>query len=46
MDNLNSEAIITGNAKFQIDVPYRVIETGEKSINKPLIIYLHGLVKI
>ena len=42
MDNLNSEAIITGNAIFQIDVPYRVIETGEKSINKPLIIYLHG----
>ncbi len=42
MSESESETMTMGSAKFQIDVPYRIIETGEKSANKPLIIYLHG----
>lgn len=35
------ETLISGNASFKIDVPYKLIETGKKG-EKPLIIYLHG----
>lgn len=33
--------LISGNTPFKIDVPYKLIETGEK-VPKPLIVYLHG----
>lgn len=42
MDDRKHETIISGNDTFEIDVPYRIVETGEKSAKKPLIIYLHG----
>jgi predicted esterase len=32
----------SGQATFNIDVPYKLIESGESSGEKPLIIYLHG----
>jgi predicted esterase len=32
----------SGQATFNIDVPYKLIETGESSQEKPLIVYLHG----
>ncbi|MDZ7660644.1 alpha/beta hydrolase [Fodinibius sp.] len=32
----------SGQATFNIEVPYKLIETGELSDKKPLIIYLHG----
>lgn len=33
---------MSGNTSFKIEVPYLLIESGEKNIAKPLIIYLHG----
>ncbi|NGP88085.1 alpha/beta hydrolase [Fodinibius halophilus] len=35
------EILSSGKSTFQIDVPYKLIETG-KSDEKPLIVYLHG----
>lgn len=35
------EVIISGNATFNIEVPYKLIEVGESG-EKPLIVYLHG----
>lgn len=35
------DVLISGSASFKIDVPYQLIETGEKG-EKPLIVYLHG----
>jgi predicted esterase len=35
------EVLISGKTSFKIEVPYRLIETGEKG-EKPLIVYLHG----
>lgn len=35
------DILFSGNATFNIDVPYKLIESGE-SEEKPLIIYLHG----
>jgi predicted esterase len=32
----------TGQAAFNIEVPYKLIETGKSSPEKPLIMYLHG----
>ena len=32
----------SGQATFNIEVPYKLIETGKSSEEKPLIIYLHG----
>jgi|AntRauTorcE11897_2_1112592.scaffolds.fasta_scaffold06322_2 predicted esterase len=37
---MNKECI-TGKASFQMDVSYKIIETGDES-EKPLILYLHG----
>lgn len=39
---LNSDILLSGKTSFKIEVPYQLIETGEKNIEKPLIIYLHG----
>jgi len=36
-----SEVLSTGKSSFKIEVPYKLIETGEKG-KKPLIVYLHG----
>ncbi len=36
------ELLMSGKTSFKIEVPYQLIETGEKNIEKPLIIYLHG----
>jgi len=35
------DILVSGRASFQIEVPYKLIETGKKE-EKPLIIYLHG----
>lgn len=35
------EVLISGKASFKIEVPYKLIEVGEKK-QKPLIVYLHG----
>lgn len=35
------ETLLSGNASFNIEVPYKIIETG-KSGEKSLIVYLHG----
>lgn len=37
------EVLISGKTSFKIEVPYKLIETGEPgSGDKPLIVYLHG----
>lgn len=35
------DVLISGKTSFKIEVPYKLIETGEKG-PKPLIVYLHG----
>lgn len=35
------EVLVSGKSSFKIEVPYKLIETGEKG-KKPLIVYLHG----
>ncbi|MDZ7719523.1 MAG: alpha/beta hydrolase [Balneolaceae bacterium] len=40
--NKKDEFLISGNTPFCIDVPYKLIETGQKNTAKPLIVYLHG----
>lgn len=43
MDNRTTEnLLISGKAPFIIDVPFKLIETGEKCTKKPLILCLHG----
>ncbi|WP_441000267.1 alpha/beta hydrolase [Fodinibius sp. SL11] len=32
----------SGQRAFEIDVPYKLLQTGESSEEKPLIVYLHG----
>lgn len=36
------DVLISGKSSFEIEVPYKLIETGEKDKRKPLIVYLHG----
>lgn len=36
------DILVSGRTSFQIEVPYKLIETGKKTKEKPLIIYLHG----
>ena len=36
------DILISEKAFFDIEVPYKLIESGKTGINKPLIIYLHG----
>lgn len=40
--NKNEENLISGKNSFTIQVPFELIETGEKGGKKPLILYLHG----
>ena len=35
------DVLISGKTSFKVEVPYKLIETGEKG-EKPLILYLHG----
>ena len=35
------DVLISGKTSFKIEVPYKLIETGEKG-KKPLLVYLHG----
>ncbi|MEX0722932.1 MAG: hypothetical protein WD357_02405 [Gracilimonas sp.] len=35
------DVLISGKTSFKVEVPYKLIETGEKG-EKPLIVYLHG----
>lgn len=34
--------LISGHEEFRLNVPYQVVESGERGVKKPLIIYLHG----
>lgn len=36
------EVLLSGKTSFKIEVPYKLIESGEKDNKKPLIVYLHG----
>lgn len=38
----DSDVLASGKTSFKIEVPYQLIETGEKNLKKPLILYLHG----
>ena len=37
-----SDVLFSGKASFKIEVPYKLIETGESGVEKPLLVYLHG----
>ncbi|MCC5907740.1 MAG: hypothetical protein JJU13_16115 [Balneolaceae bacterium] len=39
---MKPDVLISGKTSFKIEVPYRLIETGKKNVNKALIVYLHG----
>lgn len=41
-DEQKGNIIISEKTLFNIEVPYKVIETGKKDARKPLILYLHG----
>lgn len=41
MAGKDREVLVSGKTSFKVEVPYSLIETGEKG-EKPLIIYLHG----
>ena len=36
------EILQSGKADFKLQVPYQVLETGEKDKPKPILVYLHG----
>jgi len=36
------DVLVSGKTSFKIEVPYKLIETGQKRSQKPLILYLHG----
>jgi len=36
------EVLQSGKADFKLQVPYQVLETGEKDKPKPILVYLHG----
>lgn len=38
---MNENVLVSGKTSFKIEVPYKLIESGEKG-TKPLIVYLHG----
>lgn len=41
MDSPLTETLVTGKATFKLQVPYKLVRSGENG-QKPLIIYLHG----
>jgi predicted esterase len=36
------DVLVSGKTSFKVEVPYKLIECGEKGKEKPLILYLHG----
>ncbi len=42
MTQLQRDVLVSGKTSFKIEVPYKLIENGEKGKEKPLIVYLHG----
>lgn len=38
----DKEVLVSGKTSFKIEVPYKLIESGPKNGDKPLIVYLHG----
>lgn len=38
----NADVLVSGKTSFKIEVPYKLIEVGEKNSPKPLLIYFHG----
>lgn len=42
MPQTEQNVLLSGKSSFKIEVPYRLIETGLKDSQKPLMIYLHG----
>lgn len=40
--NDSADVLVSGKTSFKIEVPYKLIETGEKGGKKPLILYMHG----
>ena len=37
-----SDVLFSGKTSFKIEVPHKLIETGESGVEKPLLVYLHG----
>lgn len=42
MDQNNVDVLVSGKTSFKIEVPYKLIEVGEKNKKKPLLVYFHG----
>jgi len=42
MADKDTELLLSGKTSFKIEVPYKVLESGEKGARKPMIVYLHG----
>lgn len=42
MAQMQRDVLVSGKTSFKIEVPYKLIEVGEKGNEKPLIVYLHG----
>jgi predicted esterase len=42
MSKMQRDVLVSGKTSFKIEVPYKLIENGEKGKEKPLIVYLHG----
>ncbi|MEX0662402.1 MAG: dienelactone hydrolase family protein [Balneolaceae bacterium] len=38
----NVDVLVSGKTSFKIEVPYKLIEVGEKNKKKPLLVYFHG----
>ncbi|TVR13086.1 MAG: hypothetical protein EA391_14570 [Balneolaceae bacterium] len=39
---ISKDVLVSGKTSFKIEVPYKLIETGQKGVQKPLILYFHG----
>ncbi len=42
MAQKNTDVLVSGKTSFKIEVPYKLIEVGEKKTSKPLLVYFHG----
>jgi len=42
MTQNNIDVLVSGKTSFKIEVPYKLIEVGEKNKPKPLLVYFHG----
>lgn len=40
--NTEAELLFSGKTDFKLQVPYQLYETGDKGIQKPILVYLHG----